>query len=109
MARLCSKAASPLSDDVVKSLGINHGLLTTGAVCVYPARVANACQGLSTVGANIPVASVATGFPTGQTSLRIRLEEIEFAVKNGAKEIDIVINRELALGQKWEGSFKCIS
>lgn len=101
VARLCSKAACPLSDDVVNSLGISPGVLTTGAVCVYPARVANACQGLKRIGTNIPVASVATGFPTGQTSLKIRLEEIEFAVKDGAKEIDIVINRELALGQKW--------
>jgi deoxyribose-phosphate aldolase len=46
---------------------------------------------------------VATGFPTGQTSLKLRLEEIRFAVQNGAKEIDIVINRELALAQKWKG------
>ncbi len=55
------------------------------------------------MGADIPVASVATGFPTGQTSLKIRLDEIKFAVESGAKEIDIVINRELALAQKWEG------
>nr|SVE86222.1 EOG090X08W6 [Daphnia similis]SVE86850.1 EOG090X08W6 [Daphnia similis]SVE87476.1 EOG090X08W6 [Daphnia similis] len=101
VARLCSKAAHPLSDDLTKALQIKHGLLTTGAVCVYPARVADACLGLERLGANIPVASVATGFPTGQTSLKIRLEEIEFAVANGAKEIDIVINRELALSQNW--------
>ena len=47
---------------------------------------------------------MATGFPTGQTSLKLRLEEIRFAVQNGAKEIDIVINRELALAQKWKGT-----
>nr|CAG4651114.1 EOG090X08W6 [Simocephalus serrulatus]SVE94337.1 EOG090X08W6 [Simocephalus serrulatus] len=102
VSRLCSKAANPVSNDIIKALGIDHGLLTTGAVCVYPARVANAYQGLEKIGANIPVASVATGFPTGQTSLTLRLEEIKFAVQNGAKEIDIVINRELALAQKWE-------
>lgn len=103
VARLCSKAAHPLRDDLNKTLGIGPGQLTTGAVCVYPARVADACRGLQSVGAqDIPVASVATGFPTGQTSLKIRLEEIKFAVESGAKEIDIVINRELALAQKWE-------
>lgn len=105
---MCSKAANPVSNDIVRALGIDHGLLTTGAVCVYPARVADAYQGLEKIGANIPVASVATGFPTGQTSLALRLEEIKFAVQNGAKEIDIVINRELALAQKWEGSLKKI-
>ena len=104
MARLCSKAAYPLSDSIASTLHIENGLLlTTGAVCVYPARVTDACLGLERLGANIPVASVATGFPTGQTSLKIRLAEIEFAVQSGAKEIDIVINRELALAQNWKG------
>ena len=85
-------------------LGISTGQLTTGAVCVYPSQVNNACKGLDIIGVNnVPVASVATGFPAGQTSLAIRLEEIKYAVANGAKEIDIVINRELALTQKWKG------
>lgn len=44
---------------------------------------------------------VATGFPAGQTSLRVRLEEIKDAVADGATEIDIVINRRLALVHDW--------
>jgi len=102
VSRLCSKAANPLSASTMQSFGLDIGQLTTGAVCVYPARVANACQGLKDVGSNLPVASVATGFPAGQTSLQTRLDEIRYAVQNGAKEIDIVINRELALAQKWQ-------
>nr|CAG4634893.1 EOG090X08W6 [Alona affinis] len=103
VARLCSKAAQPIRDDLASALGLSQGQLTTGAVCVYPARVSDACKGLQIVGADaIPVASVATGFPSGQTSLKIRLDEIRFAVESGAKEIDIVINRELALAQKWQ-------
>ena len=46
---------------------------------------------------HIPVAAVATGFPSGQYSLATRLEEIKYAINEGAKEIDIVINRTLAL------------
>lgn len=46
---------------------------------------------------HIPVAAVATGFPSGNYSLATRLEEIRFAISQGAKEIDIVINRALAL------------
>lgn len=42
---------------------------------------------------HIPIASVATGFPAGQTPLKLRLEEIRMAVADGATEIDIVINR----------------
>lgn len=51
---------------------------------------------------HIPVAAVATGFPSGQYSLKTRLEEIRMAVAAGAKEIDIVINRTLALNHKWQ-------
>lgn len=45
---------------------------------------------------------VATGFPSGQMPLKTRLEEIKFAVKKGAKEIDIVLDRSLVLTGKWE-------
>nr|CAG4638561.1 EOG090X08W6 [Cyclestheria hislopi] len=100
--RLCSKAIHPLSDDIMKALNIGKGQVTTGAVCVYPARVKDACDGIKKCGVDIPVASVATAFPSGQSSLNIRLEEIKFAVQSGAKEIDIVINRELALSQNWK-------
>merc|ERR1712088_1214407 len=50
---------------------------------------------------DIPVAAVATGFPSGQMPLPTRLQEIKMAVADGAKEIDIVINRQLALEQRW--------
>ena len=49
----------------------------------------------------VPVAAVATGFPSGQMPLATRLQEIEIAVEDGAKEIDIVINRQLALEHRW--------
>lgn len=46
---------------------------------------------------------MAAGFPAGQTPLKTRLEEIQLAVEDGAKEIDIVINRTLVLTGQWEG------
>jgi hypothetical protein len=48
--------------------------------------------------------TVATGFPTGQTPLKTRLEEIRMAVADGASEIDIVINRQFALTGNWIGT-----
>jgi len=47
------------------------------------------------LGDNSPVhvASVATGFPSGQFPIRTRLEETRRAVGDGADEIDMVINR----------------
>merc|ERR1712226_754183 len=76
--------------------------LTCGAVCVYPNRVAECVEALKRYKAeDIPVAAVATGFPSGQMPLPTRLREIKMAVADGAKEIDIVINRQLALEQRW--------
>ena len=58
-------------------------------------RLADAVHALQ--GSNIPVASVATGFPAGQTPLPQRIQEIEQAVEAGAKEIDVVIARNYVL------------
>jgi deoxyribose-phosphate aldolase len=40
---------------------------------------------------------VATAFPSGQSPLALRLEEVKTAVSDGADEIDMVINRGLFL------------
>jgi deoxyribose-phosphate aldolase len=97
--RLCAKARRPLRHDLVEALGLADEAITTGAVCVYPTMVAHAVKALE--GSAIPVASVATGFPAGLTPLRQRLEEIRYAVGEGAAEIDIVITREHVLTQNW--------
>lgn len=52
--------------------------------------------------------AVATGFPAGQTPLQTRLDEIRFAVSQGAQEIDVVINRQYALTGNWKGRFSFI-
>ncbi len=98
VARLCAKARKPLRDDLVAALGLDFPL-TTGAVCVYPAMVPAAVRALE--GSGIPVASVATGFPAGLIPTRLKLEEIRYAVAEGAAEIDIVITRSHVLDQNW--------
>lgn len=82
--------------------------ITTAAVCVYPARVCDAVKALKAAGCSIPVASVATGFPAGQTHLKTRLEEVRLAVEDGATEIDVVINRTLVLTGQWEGTCRAL-
>jgi deoxyribose-phosphate aldolase len=67
------------------------GLPTVAAVCVYPTMVATAKKALK--GSNVKVASVATGFPSGQTTLAIKIADTKFAVENGADEVDMVISR----------------
>jgi deoxyribose-phosphate aldolase len=97
--RLCAKARRPLRDDLISALGLEEQPPMTGAVCVYPTMVGAAVAALE--GSGIPVASVATGFPAGLTPLKQRLEEIRYAVAEGAREIDIVITREHVLLQNW--------
>jgi deoxyribose-phosphate aldolase len=62
-----------------------------GAVCVYPNMVHYARKFLGE-SPPVRVASVATGFPSGQYPLRTRLEETRRAVRDGADEIDMVID-----------------
>jgi deoxyribose-phosphate aldolase len=65
------------------------------AVCVYPALVPQTRYALA--GSGVRVASVATGFPSGQTSLELKVSETAEAVAAGAEEIDMVISREAFL------------
>jgi deoxyribose-phosphate aldolase len=58
-------------------------------------------------GTGIPVAAVATGFPSGQTPLEQRLAEITAAVAAGASEIDVVVSRPLVLTGNWPELYKC--
>ena len=66
-------------------------LPTVAAVCVYPSMVKIAHEALT--GSNIQIASVATAFPSGQSTLEIKLKDTKFAVDQGATEIDMVISR----------------
>lgn len=67
------------------------GLPTVAAVCVYPTFVGVAKKALK--GSKIKVASVATAFPSGHSSLEIKLADTKIAIDNGADEVDMVISR----------------
>jgi deoxyribose-phosphate aldolase len=81
--QLASKAKRPNPSDP----SIPH----VAALCIYPRLVPVAAEALA--GSGVKVASVATAFPSGQSSLDVRLLEIEQAVADGADEVDIVISR----------------
>ena len=68
-----------------------EGIKGVAAVCVYPPFVAFASEILQ--GSGIHVASVAAGFPSGQLPIHLKVNEVEYAVEQGANEIDIVISR----------------
>lgn len=67
------------------------GLPTVAAVCVYPNFVKLAVNSLK--GSGVKVASVSTAFPSGHSTLDIKLTDTKLAVDSGADEVDMVISR----------------
>jgi deoxyribose-phosphate aldolase len=61
------------------------------ALCVYPDMAAAAREALG--GAPMHVASVATAFPSGRSSVEVKLRDTADAIAAGADEIDMVIDR----------------
>lgn len=98
--RLCAKARSPVRRDLLEAMGAQQLPIQCGAVCVYHSFVETAVECLQ--GTTIPVAAVSTGFPAGLTPLPQRLAEVRASVASGAKEIDIVITRNLVLTHDWQ-------
>jgi deoxyribose-phosphate aldolase len=92
--QLCYKAMHP--HDSIKDLP------TVAAICVYPSYVSIAKKSLQ--GSDIKVASVATAFPSGQSSLKAKLTDTKYAVSQGADEIDMVISR----GQFLAGNYQYV-
>lgn len=101
--RLCAKARNPLRAEIVEKLGISDRRILPGAVCVYHTFVHTAVQALE--GTGIPVAAVSTAFPHGLAPVETKIAEIEASVKDGAKEIDIVIERGMVLRGDWQALY----
>ncbi|GGS94279.1 2-deoxyribose-5-phosphate aldolase [Planobispora rosea] len=80
---MCAKAVHPDPSD--------PSVPKVAAVCVYPDLVAQAVEALGSSG--VKVASVATAFPSGRSSLEVKVADTALAVAAGADEIDMVIDR----------------
>lgn len=80
---LCVQAMRPDPDHV--------DVPPVAAVCVYPDLAGVAVERLA--GSGVVVAAVATAFPSGRSSLSIKLADTALAVDAGAGEIDMVIDR----------------
>lgn len=81
--QLCAKAIRPYE--------AMPDLPSAAAVCVYPPLVRVAKEALGNSG--VKVAAVATAFPSGMSTRKVKLDETKFAVNEGADEIDMVISR----------------
>jgi deoxyribose-phosphate aldolase len=90
---LCRKAVRPFDGE------LDPPVPSVAAVCVYPALAPVAKAALA--GSTVKIASVATGFPSGQFPLDVRLRDVREAVEAGADEIDMVINRGAFLAGRY--------
>ena len=85
-------------DDLLRECGIAKKY-NVASVCVKPYAVRQAAEILK--GSDVLVGCV-IGFPHGNSATEVKVFEAEQACKDGAKEIDMVINIGKALGGDWE-------
>ena len=97
--RLCNKALNPVDNYILNDLGLEKNSMKVGAVCVYHHLIKD-CKKL--LQSQLPIAAVSTGFPAGLSSYATRKKEITDSIKDGADEIDIVINRGYVLQNDWK-------
>ena len=71
----------------------------TASVCIPPRYVKRAAE---YVGNSLKICTV-IGFPNGYSTPEVKVFETEDAIRNGADEIDMVINLGLAKAGDWEG------
>jgi deoxyribose-phosphate aldolase len=91
VAALASKAIRPDPSDL--------SVPSVAALCVYPNLVPTAVERLGDSG--VKVASVATAFPSGQSPLETKLDEVRWVVQHGADEVDMVIDRGAFLSGRY--------
>jgi len=96
---LCAKARNPDPSD--------QSAPRVAAVCVYNDLVPVAVDALQ--GTGIHVAAVATAFPSGRASMEVKLADTRDAIKNGADEIDMVIDRGAFLSGRYLQVFEEIA
>ncbi|XP_076685629.1 deoxyribose-phosphate aldolase [Andrena cerasifolii] len=97
---VCTKAVNPLDGLSPAATESPH----TASVCVYPLRLPDAVAAMEELDKEhkVSIATVGGGFPSGQFPLETRLREVEIGIENGATEMDVVINRPLALMHLWK-------
>ena len=88
---LCAKAMAPDPGDPTTP--------QVAAVCIYADMVPVAVDALK--GSNIHVAAVTSAFPSGRATMAVKLTDTRDALRAGAHEIDMVIDRGAFLSGRY--------
>jgi deoxyribose-phosphate aldolase len=82
---------------------LSPNLPTVAAICVYPSMVKIAKK--EVINSGVKIASVSTGFPSGQVPMTVKIQDTKFAIEEGADEIDMVISRGKFLSGEYQFVF----
>lgn len=115
--KLCCRAVQPLRRSLVDDLKKNNFLkpsdpdLHVAAVCFYPNFLEHSFKPIKQSKCpGVKIAATTTGFPTGQLmKIRKQIEEIKEVIADGSEEVDVVINRSLALNEDWKQLYEQIA
>ena len=88
---VCAKAMAPDPGDPATP--------QVAAVCIYADMVPVAVDALK--GSNIHVAAVTSAFPSGRATMAVKLTDTRDALRSGAHEIDMVIDRGAFLSGRY--------
>ncbi len=88
-----------MTDEALKSGCETARRYNVASVCIKPYAVKQAVQWLQ--GSDVLVGTV-IGFPHGNSATSIKAAEAEQACRDGAAEVDMVVNIGKALGHQWE-------
>jgi deoxyribose-phosphate aldolase len=78
--------------------------IPAAAICTYATFSAAVCEWLK--GTDVKTAAVAGGFPSGQIPAALKVNEVQYAIDQGAEEIDFVINRGLLLEGRFDDVYE---
>lgn len=107
--QLCNRAKQPFSPRMKERCSKHpffkqyNSYPQPASVCVYSDMVPYASQYLK--GTAVHIASVGTSFPAGRIPFEIRIKDVMYAIKNGADEIDMVIDRGAFLSGNYQKVF----
>lgn len=89
----------PATEQQIQQLCLDAKEYGFASVCINPYYVKYAASQLE--GTDVKVCTV-IGFPLGETTTELKVAETKIAIRDGATEIDMVMNQSLAKSNKWD-------
>lgn len=116
--KLCCRSVQPLRRGLINDLKKNNFIRDTdeplhvAAVCFYPNFLEHSFKPIKQhpKSPDVKIAATTAGFPTGQLlKIEKQIDEMKQVLADGSEEVDVVINRSLALNEDWKTLYEQIA